>query len=386
MTKGKTQGARGNCVHTPKEDGFFFPAEHGRHLATVMIWPERGGSWIYGARHARPVFAGIIRKISAAEHVFLCVSESGLSSAKELLEEEIAIGRVTLMDIPTDDCWARDMAPTFLTDGKEVRGVDWTFNAWGGGYDGLYAHWEQDDAFASRFCERIGFRRYEARPFVLEGGSIHTDGAGTLLATEECLLSPGRNPSMTKEEIERVLCDFTGADRVIWLPYGVCGDETDGHVDNICAFTGTGEAVLAWTDEPGEQHRRCLADLAVLEEAGIRVKKIPFPAEPVAFTRYETDGFTYEPGEAVRTVGEVLAASYVNFYVCNAGVLVPQFGDRNDAGALRVLAEAFPGREIIPVYARDLIVGGGNIHCLTQQIPDPAATVAKEKSGGRRDF
>lgn len=357
-------------MNTPESDKFYMPAEFAPHQATIMIWCERGGSWIYGAKYARPVFAEMIKTICRGEKVFLAASPKGAVSAREYLADEIDSGRVILMDIPTDDCWARDMAPTFVTDGREIRAVDWAFNAWGGDYNGLYAEYTNDDAFAAEFAARTGYRLYSARPFVLEGGSVHSNGRGTVITTEECLLSKGRNPDMTKAQIEQMLKQYLGADRVIWLPYGVDGDETDGHVDNICAFTSENDVVLAWTDE-GEQGRRCRADLEVLEKAGLKVHKLPFPRNPVCFTQFEVDGFDPEDGEDERAVGECLAASYVNFYICNAAVLVPQFGDENDGVAVKILSELFPQRQIVPVYARQLITGGGNIHCLTQQIPAP---------------
>ncbi len=147
------------------------------------------------------------------------------------------------------------------------------------------------------------------------------------------------------------------------------GDETNGHVDNICAFVNADTVVLGWTDEAGEQHNRCKADLEVLEGAGIKAIKLPFPKKAVSFTQYDLDGFKYENGEIERSLTDSLAASYVNFYICNAAVLVPQFGDENDKTAVEILASCFPDREIFPFDAREIIKGGGNVHCLTQQIP-----------------
>lgn len=355
---------------TPERDGFYMPAEFEPHRATVMIWCERGGSWTYGAKYARPVFAELIRVISEGEKVYVAVSENSRTSAEKYLSELIDKGAVELISIETNDCWARDMAPTFVTDKSAVRGVDWSFNAWGGEYDGLYADYADDDAFAAEFCRRKGYVCYNAHPFVLEGGSVHSNGKGTLITTEECLLSKGRNPSLSKEEIEKKLKEYLGADRVVWLPYGVCGDETNGHVDNICAFTDENTVVLGWTDKEGEQNRRCKENLEVLRNAGFKVVKIPFPDKPVAITDFDVRGFVFEDGEAEREAGEVLAASYVNFYVCNAAVVVPVFEDKNDKVAVEILKTLFPDRKVVHVFARELIVGGGNIHCLTQQIPE----------------
>lgn len=354
---------------TPEKDGLYMPAEYQPHAATIMIWCEREGSWIYGAKYARPVFAELIKEICKGEKVYLAVSKKGALSAEKLLEKEIASGKAELLNIETDDCWARDMAPTFVTDGKTVRGIDWAFNAWGGDFDGLYKDYQNDDAFAAEFCKRTGYEYYSARPFVLEGGSVASNGKGTVITTEECLLSKGRNPHLTKEQIEKNLRDYLGAERIIWLPYGVEGDETNGHVDNICAFVEENTVVLGWTDEEGEQKIRCQKDLEALEKAGLKVVKMPFPEIPVTITQFELDGYKYGDGEAERTLGEKLAASYVNFYISNAAVLVPQFGDKNDETAVNILKQYFKDRKIVPFAARDLLVGGGNIHCLTQQIP-----------------
>lgn len=346
----------------------YMPAEWEPHRGTIMIWPERAGSWPYGAKYARPVFAEIIRQISACEKVYLAVSSGAESSARELLKSEISANRVELFNIKTDDCWARDISPTFVKENGTTIGIDWAFNAWGGTYNGLYKNWQNDDAFAAEIIKKLNTGYKNAHPFVLEGGSIHSNGAGVILTTEECLLSKGRNPALSKEQIELNLKEYLGADRVVWLKRGVVGDETDGHVDNICAFAAPDTAVMAWSEE-GEQGEICRENYNILKENGFKVIKLPLPQKPVTITGYDLTGFIFEEGEDTREVGEKLAASYVNFYICNAGVFAPQFGDVNDKPALEILQNAFPSKKIIPVPARALIVGGGNIHCLTMQIP-----------------
>ena len=211
---------------------------------------------------------------------------------------------------------------------------------------------------------------------MLEGGSIHSDGDGTMLVTESCLLSPGRNPKLTKAQIEEKLKQYCNVEKVIWLPCGIYQDETNEHVDNVCAFVRPGEVVLAWTDKKEDpQYDMSLRCLEVLEHEkdakgrSFKVHKLLIPDKPVCITEEELAGFTFEPGEDERSAGERLAASYVNFYIANDAIVLPQFGDVNDEKAVKVLEDAFPGRKIVPVYARDIIVGGGNIHCITQQIP-----------------
>lgn len=220
------------------------------------------------------------------------------------------------------------------------------------------------------------------RPFVMEGGAVHSDGEGTLLVTEACLLSAGRNPQLTKDEIAAALCRMLGAKKVLWLPRGIDGDETNEHVDNVCAFVRPGEVVLAWTDDPADPQYACSqACLRYLEGETdaqgrcIRVHKLPIPRVPVLVTQEDLEGYTFEDGEDVREAGERLAASYVNYYCANGAIVLPAFGGENaasDAQAAAILAGLFPERRIISVYAREILTGGGNIHCITQQIPEGA--------------
>ncbi|MBR6257503.1 MAG: agmatine deiminase [Lachnospiraceae bacterium] len=346
------------------------PAEFESHRGTIMIFPEREGSWPYQAKQAQRVFAGIIKEIAKDEEVHVVVSPRTEDAARALLK---GTEGVFFYNIETDDAWARDTAPTFVYEDDTLKGIDWCFNAWGGEYDGLYAKWDRDNALASAICNRLGYETIDMQGFVLEGGSIHTDGAGTLLTTECCLLSPGRNPKMTKQEIEDTLLDKLGGERMIWLPEGIYNDETNGHVDNICAFIAPGEVVLGWTDKKDDpQYELSMKDLEILENAGIKVHKLPIPDVPVCITPADLEGYVFEVGEDVRETGERLAASYVNFYFTNKSVILPQFGGENeesDKRAVSIMKELCPRRRIVPVPARDIIVGGGNIHCITQQIP-----------------
>ena len=355
----------------PSRDGFRMPAEFEPHEATIMIFPERPGSWPHGAKPAQKVFASIIGKIAECETVYVVVSDNTEAVAREMLGD---VDAVKLVKIPTDDAWARDTAPTFVKNAAGVvRGINWHFNAWGGEVDGLYAHWERDDALAKAFCDTVGYDYYDAGDFVLEGGSIHSNGAGTVMVTESCLLSAGRNPSLTKAQIEDKLKEYLGAERVIWLPRGIYNDETNEHVDNVCAFIDKDEVVLAWTDDESDpQYEMSLGCLKVLEAAGLTVHKLPIPDVPVTVTPEDLEGYVFEEGEDVREVGERLAASYVNFYFCNDYVLLPQFGGVNaesDKRAVDIMAKLCKHRTVVPVPARDIIVGGGNIHCISQQIP-----------------
>ncbi|MDO4632487.1 MAG: agmatine deiminase [Eubacteriales bacterium] len=350
------------------------PAEFEEHCATIMIWPVRPGSWPHGGKAAKEAFCHVMEAVSESEEVILLADHAHAEEAAAM-----APARTQVLEIETDDAWARDVGPTFVRQGENIVGIDWCFNAWGGEVDGLYAHWEKDDLAASALCRELGYEVMDAHPFILEGGSIHSDGEGTILTTESCLLSAGRNAQLTKEEIEEKLCAYLGAEKVLWLPRGIFQDETNEHVDNICAFTAPGEVVLAWTDDPEDPQyalsHECLAYLEQATDAAGRkltVHKLPIPSVPIVVREEDLTGYVFEEGEDRREAGERLAASYVNFYITNGGVLVPQFGDKNDEKALQILGECFPGRRIIPIAARDILLGGGNIHCITQQIPGSA--------------
>jgi len=353
------------------------PGEFEPHLGCIMIWPERPGSWPYGARAARAAFKNVIKTISESERVFVAASGKGYDNAVSELKE---LENVKVFEAETDDAWARDVAPTFVCDKDgRVRAINWTFNAWGGEYNGLYPSWDRDDAFARFFAGMEGYEIYDASPFVLEGGSVHSDGEGTVMVTSQCLLSQGRNPGMSKEEIEQTIKEYLGAEKVIWLPNGIYNDETDGHVDNICAFIRPGEVVLAWTDDTKDpQFELSREDLEVLENETdakgrrFKVHKLPIPEKHVFVEEKDLLGYEFEPGEDEREVGERLAASYVNFYFSNGAVVMPAFGGENtesDKTAAKILEKLCPERKIIPVPARDILLGGGNIHCITQQIP-----------------
>lgn len=351
---------------------FYMPAEYAPHEGTLLIWPVRPGSWPHGGKAAQQAFCRIMEALLPHEKVWLLAGRDHLEEARAAVPAGVEV-----LELESDDAWARDVGPTFLIDGQGGRmGVDWQFNAWGGDVDGLYAHWEKDDAVASQFCRLLGDPVLNAHPFVLEGGSIHSDGEGTILTTESCLLSAGRNPEMTKAEIEAKLLETLGAEKVLWLPRGIYNDETNEHVDNICCFVGPAQVALAWTDDENDPQyplsRACETALQGATDAKARpftIHRLPIPKTPITVREEDLTGYIFEEGEDVRDVGERLAASYVNFYIANGGIILPAFGDPADEQAAEVLRRCFPGREIVPIPARDILTGGGNIHCITSQIP-----------------
>jgi agmatine deiminase len=261
-----------------------------------------------------------------------------------------------------------------LGPGGALAGVDWPFNAWGGLTRGLYFPWDLDDQVAAKVLEIERARVFRA-PKIIEGGAVHVDGEGTVLVTEACLLAEDRNPGVTREEMERVLRDYLGASHVIWLGEGVPFDETGGHVDNLACFVEPAVVLLSWCDDPSDPHYAVSRDaearlLAARDAKGrrIRVEHIPMPT-PMFYTEEEAAGIDKAANAMNRAAGERLAASYVNFYIANGAIIAPCFGIETDAAAEDILRRLFPDRKIVMVPAREILLGGGNIHCITQQQP-----------------
>jgi agmatine deiminase len=355
---------------TPAADGFRMPAEFEPHGGCWMAWPERPDNWRLGADPAQRAFAAVAEAIAAAEPVTMGVSDAQFERCRSLLSPAVRV-----VELSTDDAWLRDTGPTFVVDGEgRRRGVDWRFNAWGGRDGGLYSPWDRDERVASKVLEVEGCDRYRA-PIVLEGGSIHVDGEGTVLTTEECLLNPNRNPERSRGDIERLLCGYLGAEKVIWLDRGVFEDETDGHVDNLACFARPGVVLLTWTDDASDpQHGISYEALGRLEAAtdasGRPLEVVPLPSPgPLETTAEEAEGVVAAEGTLPRRPGDRLAASYVNFYLANSRVVMPLLDQRRDEEAAAVLADCFPEREVVGVPAREILLGGGNVHCITQQVP-----------------
>ena len=356
---------------TPTQDGFWMPGEFEKHSGTYMIWPERPDNWRNGAKPAQAVFAQVANTIAKYEPMTMIVSKNQYSNAREKLNENVRV-----VEMSNDDSWVRDCGATFLVNKNgELRAVDWCFNAWGGLVDGLYFPWDSDDKIAQKMCELEQADRYRLDDFVLEGGSIHSDGEGTILTTEECLLSEGRNPSMSKEEITAKLCEYLGAQKVLWIPRGIYNDETNGHVDNMCQFVKPGEVVLAWTDDQNDpQYERSLEAYNYLSsETDAKGRKLVihkmYTPKPILITKEESLGVDSVDGTLPRQEGDRLAASYVNYYTGNGFIALPVFNDDNDKLAIDLLQSLYPDRKIEPIYAREILLGGGNIHCITQQVP-----------------
>ena len=355
---------------TPYADGFRMPAEFDPHRGCWMLWPERGDTWRLGAKPAQSCFTRVAEAIAAFEPVTVGVNHGQWENARACLPDAIRV-----VEISSSDAWMRDVGPTFVINASgRLRGIDWKFNAWGGLDGGLYFPWLRDSLVARKILEIEGVKRYRA-PLVMEGGAFHVDGQGTLITTEECLLNRNRNPQMTREQIEGALKSYLSVDKVIWLEKGVYQDETNGHVDNLCCFVRPGEVLLTWTDDANDPQyaisHSAFETLSTQTDArgrALQVHKIHQPA-PMHITATECLGLDVSETAKPRNVGDRLAASYVNFYIANGGIVMPLFDDAQDRPAMDQLSRLFPDRRVVGINSREILLGGGNIHCITQQIP-----------------
>ena len=342
-----------------------WPAEWEPHTATWIAWPHHEPDWPGSFEPIPWVYAEIVRVLCAHERVhILCHSAAVRAGARRVLEVRgVRARNVSLHPCPTDRAWLRDSAPTAVhTTAGRVEWVNWAFNGWA-----KYTNHERDAlvgafvARASRRPRRVPVHDDGRGRIVLEGGGIETDGRGTLMVTEEWLLSAVqvRNPGTTRADYERLFAEHLGIRKTIWLGEGCIGDDTHGHVDDIARFAPGGVVLLAHErDTADANHRRSLDNLRRLRRATdargrkLEILRLPYP-------------------RPVMMAGERLPASYANFYVANGVVIVPTFNDPADRGALGTIAQAFPGRTIVGIHAVDLVWGLGTLHCLTQQQPAP---------------
>jgi agmatine deiminase len=344
--------------------GWRMPAEWERHDATWLGWPHTLSDWPGRFEPIPWVYGEIVRKLVGGENVHILVpTRAHEQKARRVLARVGAdLRRVELLRWPTDRGWTRDFGPIFVKRERpraELAVARFGFDAWA-----KYDDWKKDQRVPERAAKWLGVRAlrvlHEGRPVVLEGGSIDVNGEGALITTEECLLDPTvqvRNPDFTREDYEGVFRDWLGATQVIWLGKGIAGDDTHGHVDDLCRFVNPRTAVACRERDAHDANYRALAEnWERLEGArlqdGSRIELVPLPMpRPLFFD------------------GRRLPASYANFYVANRVVLVPTFNDVSDRVALGVLAELFPDREVVGIHSVDLVWGLGTLHCLTQQQP-----------------
>lgn len=335
---------------TPRELGFRMPAEWEPHAATWIAWPHNKEDWPGRFSPIPWVYCEIVRKLSRVETVRILIeSEEAIQRASRMLRKSGAdLANVEFFVVPTDRVWTRDYAPLFVKNAKgETAITNWIFNAWA-----KYDDWHRDNAVNAWLADRLGLGQWEPG-LVMEGGSIDVNGGGTLMTTEECLLSPvqARNPELGRADIERAFADFLGIDRVIWLKDGIAGDDTHGHVDDLARFVAPGTVVIAQEKNPADENYRPLREnLDILTRERVEIVQLPMPA-PVVFD------------------GRRLPASYANFYIANECVLAPTFNDPMDRIALSILGELFPDRTVLGIHAVELVWGLGTLHCMTQQQP-----------------
>ncbi len=337
------------------------PAEWEPHAATWIGWPHNKSDWPGKFAIIPWVYGEIVRRLAPGELVRILVNSAAheAQARRVLTKTGIDPTRVEFLRVPTNRGWTRDFGPIFVRRDGALAIARFHFNAWA-----KYPDWKKDDRVPALAARRLKVPSLEpkvdGRPVILEGGSIDVNGRGSLLTTEECLLHPtmqARNPHLHRADIEGVLRDYLGATNVLWLGQGIAGDDTHGHVDDLCRFVGPRTVLLCREDDPKDVNYRPLAEngerlqgMRAEDGAKLEVVDLPMPA-PLVF-----DGMR-------------LPASYANFYVANAAVLVPTFNDPNDRVALGILAEVFSDRPVVGIHAGDLVWGLGTLHCLTQQEP-----------------
>ena len=327
------------------------PAEWEPHEATWLAWPHEKTDWPGKFAPIPFLYGEIVRHLARVERVRIVVENADVESAarKVLKKSHVNLNAVDFFPAATDRSWLRDTCAIFVKNRQgEVAATDWEFNAWA-----KYPNYAYDNALPAAIAKRYEMRRF-ASALVLEGGSIEVNGAGKMLTTEECLLSDvqARNPGLGRRQLERALADYLGVNDVIWLGRGIAGDDTHGHIDDLARFTSIDTvAVISEADKTSPNYEPLKENLGRLRaRKDLRVVTLPCP-EPVYFDN------------------QLLPASYANFYIANAIVLVPVFGDKNDRIALNTLARLFPDREVIGIPCRDLVLGKGTLHCMTQQQP-----------------
>jgi agmatine deiminase len=340
------------------------PAEWERHEATWLAWPHNRDDWPGKLSTIPWVYGEIVRKLCLGETIRIIVnSKAHESSARRILKKVgVDFSRIEFFHFPTDRGWTRDSGPMFLRRDEspcEVAVNNFRFNGWA-----RYKNWKKDAKIHARAAKALGVRLFHpqvsGKPFVLEGGAIDVNGRGTLMTTEECLLdqkTQARNPGLTREDTEQALRNWLGVSNILWLEKGIAGDDTHGHVDDLARFVNA-RTIVACEEknpsdinyEPLKENRERLMGMRLEDGSKPEVVTLPMPS-PLFFD------------------GGRLPASYANFYIANAAVLVPTFNDPNDRIALGILSELIPDRPVVGIHAVDLVLGFGTLHCMTQQQP-----------------
>lgn len=333
---------------------------------TIMMLPYRNDTWRNNGEKASKTFFEIINTISKYEKVYVLKDEHVKYDITPILNNK----NVIILDINYNDCWARDTSPIFVYDDNKLVGLDFRFNSWGGEVDGLYKDYKLDDEVAKKICDKLNIKNEYIKDFILEGGSIHTNGNHVLMTTESCLLSKGRNPNLSKLEIENKLKDYLNINKVLWLPRGIYNDETNEHVDNICCFINENTVLISYTDDINDpQYELSNKSYNYLKNnTNYNIIKIPLPT-PMYYTLEEEKGFNLNNGSKKRLKNDRLAGSYINFYLGKKYIILPKFGVKEDEIVLKIFKTIFKDKNIHQINSKEILLGGGNIHCVTMQIP-----------------
>lgn len=342
---------------TPRELNYSFPAEWAPHAATWLSWPHKEASWPGKLQSIYPVYCRFIKELTAGEQVCINVNNEKMKqeAIHHLSRAGVDMEKIRFYFHPTNDAWCRDHGPAFLlnpsADHPRVI-VDWGYNAWGG----KYPPFDLDDVIPTLIAKHYNIPVYHPG-IVMEGGSVDFNGKGTVLTTTSCLLNPNRNPHLSKSQIEHFLVDFYGVENILWLGDGIVGDDTDGHIDDITRFVNEDTVVTVVEDNKSDENYhilkenvKLLSKMRLENGKQLNIIEIPMPGPVI-----------YED--------QRLPASYANFYIGNAAVIVPIFNHENDEKALEILTDCFPDRKVIGLDSTDIIWGLGSFHCLSQQEP-----------------
>jgi agmatine deiminase len=345
-----------NFEGTPKGLGYYFPAEFEKHTATWLSWPHKEASWPGKIKAIFPYYAAFVKELALSEDVCINVNDEQMEAfATNCLHEVGAnLGRVKFFMHPTNDAWCRDHGPAFLINPSEHKKaiIDWNYNAWGN----KYPPYDKDDVIPTLVGKYLGLPVYNPG-IVMEGGAVEFNGKGSLLTSTACLLNRNRNPHLDQGQIEQYLIHYYGVDQVLWVDEGIEGDDTDGHIDDTIRFINE-DTVLTVIEQnrrdenyqPLQDNLKQLKKMRLLNGKQLNIVELPMP-------------------EAVIYEDQRLPASYANFYISNACVIVPVFQCPADDKALRIIQSCFPGREVVGIDSTDIIWGLGSFHCLSQQEP-----------------
>jgi agmatine deiminase len=346
-----------NQNNSPKQNGLHFPAEWAKHTATWLSWPHKNESWPGKIDLIFPKYCEFIKVLTESELVRINVADEQMAAfAKQYLSlAGVDLKRIEFFEFATNDAWCRDHGPAFLInpDTKQKAIIDWGYNAWGG----KYPPFELDDVIPTKIGKHFNLPVYHPG-IVMEGGSVDFNGEGTVLTTTACLLNKNRNPHLNQQQIEAYLQNYYGVEQVLWLGDGIIGDDTDGHIDDITRFVNEDTVVTVVEENKQDENYHILQEnlqtlktMRLLNGKQLNIVELPMP-----------DAVVYDD--------QRLPASYANFYIANAAVVVPTYRSKNDQKALDILQACFPQRKVIGIDSTDIIWGLGSFHCLSQQEPE----------------